>query len=409
MTMTALKKTSAPETTSWMAFVSDDVTRQALVGVARDLGWADDSVRRGDAAEAVRVLAGMATPKLLVLDLSGAPDPIEELAALADHCDPGTRVIALGTVNDVNLYRQLMEMGIDDYLLKPLAAEAVRAAVERVLREPETPAEEAASDLARLVLVVGARGGVGATTVAVNTAWILAHEKQRKVALVDLDLYFGTTALALDLEPGRGFREALENPSRIDSLFIERSMVRESDNLFVLDTEEQLGQAILPDPTAIDQLLEKMRQSFDLVVVDLPRESLSNTSALAEAAELVLVADLTLAGIRDTLRIHEFLTKAAPQARLTVVANRVGLLGKGEMTRGEFEKGAEVSVDVVLPFDIGGVLESANQGKAVPEITHKGKAVAGLRELSARVLNESAESTGAAPVWRRLLGLKGGQ
>ncbi|CCQ73552.1 AAA family ATPase [Magnetospira sp. QH-2] len=393
----------------WAAFVGDDMTRQALLSVAREHGWSEDSVLLGDAAEALRHLAGQATPKLLVLDLAGSADPLDELLGLADHCDPGTRVIALGTVNDVNLYRQLMDVGVEDYLLKPVNGDALRDAVEHALIEPEPDVSEPEDDdKARLITVIGARGGVGATTVAVNTAWILAHEKDKRVALVDLDLYFGTTALALDLEPGRGFREALENPARIDSLFIERAMVRESDNLFVLDTEETMGQAIHPDPTAIDQLLEKMRDSFDMVVVDLPRESLSNTSALTESGEVILVADLTIAGIRDTLRIHEYLVQSAPQARLTVVANRVGLMGRGEMTRGEFEKGAEVPVDISIPFDIAGVLEAANQGKAVPEVANRGKPVTALRDLSTRILHDETVDGDSRPAWKRLLGLKGG-
>ena len=143
--------------------------------------------------------------------------------SLAEVCDEGTQVIALGDINDVELYRSLIGHGVHDYLVKPVSAETVAAALTRAERGPNG---EPAPKIGRLIAVIGARGGVGATTVATNLAWTLAHDHDMRVALVDLDLFFGTCGLALDLELGRGFREALENPARVDSLFIERAMVQ---------------------------------------------------------------------------------------------------------------------------------------------------------------------------------------
>ena len=140
----------------------------------------------------------------------------------------------------------------------------------------------------KLIAVIGARGGVGASTIAVNTAWLMAHEQNLRVAVVDLDLYFGTVALSLDLEPGRGFREALENPNRIDGLFIERALVRESDNLFILGAEEALENAFNFDPAAVELLLEKLRCDFDCVIVDFPRAVVTANAYILSAASAVV-------------------------------------------------------------------------------------------------------------------------
>ncbi len=375
------------------AVVSDDVTARSLLRLTTERGWPDDVVRRGGPADAAALLAHARTPPLLVVDLADSADPAADLGALAEVCDPGTRVIALGTVNDVNLYRTLRDMGVEDYLLKPVIADALAAALDRPRAAPTPDDGDGAENDSRLVAVVGARGGVGATTLAVNLAWMLANDHRRRTALVDLDLYFGTTALALDLEPGRGFREALETPNRIDGLFIERAAVRVGERLFVLDTEEDMSRAIRPDPDAVDLLLEKMRQSFERVVVDLPRAALAGGGVAGAASDLVLVGDLSLAGMRDMLRLREYLAKAAPDSRLHLVVNRVGLLGRGEMPRSAFEKGVETRIDLAVPFDVATFMESANQGKAAPEIARKSKAVAALAELARRVDPVSVDTT----------------
>ncbi len=210
-----------------------------------------------------------------------APILSAEIGSLAEVCDEGTQVIALGDINDVELYRNLIRHGVQDYLVKPVSAETVAAALSRAERGPNG---EAAPKIGRLIAVIGARGGVGATTVATNVAWTLAHDHEMRVALVDLDLFFGTCGLALDLELGRGFREALENPARVDSLFIERAMVREGENLFVLSTEEALDGAFSFDPSALTSLIERLRRDFQCVVLDFPRFAARRQAPRPDAA-----------------------------------------------------------------------------------------------------------------------------
>ncbi|MBT5244324.1 MAG: P-loop NTPase [Rhodospirillaceae bacterium] len=387
----------------FLAVVTDEVTRAMMVGVAIKNDWSEDQVLEGSAADAADALAEISTPEKLVIDLSGSIDPVADIDALARVCMADTRVIALGDINDVQLFRHLMDMGVQDYLLKPVSAEDLNAALNRA-DEVETASPDDDNQLGRLIAVVGARGGVGASTVSANIAWMMAHEQGLRVALIDLDLYFGTLALALDMEPGLGFREALENPSRIDGLFIERAMVRESDNLYILAAEEGLENSFSFDPKALDRLLETLRADFDCVVIDLPRfAARSQISTLIPPASVVVVSDPTLAGMRDTQRLAKLVKTVTPDSELSIVVNRVGNSKNGELTIKDFESGAELSVDHQIPCDVKSAILAEGAGKTVAEIAKATKMSQTLRDLS-RNVSGRVEDVVQAPMWKRLMG-----
>ncbi len=400
MSMPALSPSNARS--PFLAVVTDEVTRTVLVRVAAENGWDDQQVLEGTAAEATDALSDIPTPERLVIDLSGSVDPISDIEALAGVCEPDTRVVALGDINDVKLFRHLMEMGVQDYLLKPVSAEDLNEAVTRV-DEEETKEADDEGKMGRLIAVVGARGGVGASTVAANIAWMMAHEQNQRVALIDLDLYFGTIALSLDMEPGRGFREALENPSRIDALFIERAMVRESENLFVLAAEEGLENSFSFDPEALDRLLETLRADFDCIVIDLPRfAARSQIATLIPPASVVVVADPTLAGMRDAMRLTKLVKAETPGSELKVVVNRSGNTKNGELSITDFEAGAELSVDYQIPIDVKTAILAEGAGKTVSEIGKSTKMVQAMRDISIQVSGVEEEIT-QAPLWKRLM------
>ncbi|MFQ5617805.1 MAG: CpaE family protein [Rhodospirillales bacterium] len=386
----------------FMAFVLDDSTRATLVRVAENQGWSDGEVLDGGVREAIDSLAGVSTPQVLVIDLSDSSDPLTDIGALAEVCDAGTRVIAVGNINDVNLFRTLVTLGVQDYLLKPVTADALNALLVKAAEEPAM-AEPEEARLGRLIAVIGARGGVGASTIAVNTAWLMAHEQKLRVAVVDLDLYFGTVALSLDLEPGRGFREALENPNRIDGLFIERALVRESDNLFILGAEEALENDFSFDPAAVELLLEKLRRDFDCIIVDFPRAVVTaNAYILSAASAVAVVSDASLAGMRDTLRLVAFTKRVTPAAAVKVVVNRVGAAKKGELSKEDFEHGAGLKIDHVIPQEAGVAAISAGVGKPLVEVAKRSRLVTALRKLSSE-LSAVEDEPAKAPFWQRFL------
>ncbi|MDX9861523.1 MAG: hypothetical protein RBS99_11470, partial [Rhodospirillales bacterium] len=184
---THLQSAASSDREPFAAFVADELTRAALMRIGAERGWPTLHVLRGGVIEAVEVLSRVPTPRLIVLDLSDSADPILEITQMANVCEQETRLIVLGRTNDITLFREMIALGVDDYLLKPVSAELLAAAIDK-LANSTVPGGEA-ERAGRLVVVTNARGGAGATSIAVNTAWLIAHEQGRRVALVDFDLH----------------------------------------------------------------------------------------------------------------------------------------------------------------------------------------------------------------------------
>ncbi|MFZ2998054.1 pilus assembly protein CpaE [Sphingobium sp.] len=356
------------------AFVCDDHSFDLVRSVAAELGWAPEKVNKGGMRNAVQSLSITASPQILFVDMSESGDPLNDINSLAEVCEPGTVVIAAGQVNDVRLYRDLVASGIQDYLLKPFGADQLRDALAQAQAVFMAPRDAAPERPHMTVAVIGTRGGVGASSIATSVAWMMSEKKKRPTALLDLDVHFGTNALAMDLEPGRGLTDAIDNPSRIDGLFIERAMVRASDTLAILSAEAPISQPMMTDGGAFYQLLEEFRLAFECTVIDLPRNMLiQHPHLMTDANVTLVVTELTLAAARDTIRILSWLKSNAPQSRVLVVANRVHP-GSPEIGRKDFETSIERKVDILIPFDLRVAADSAKLGKTIAE-TAKGSKV----------------------------------
>lgn len=371
------------------AYVCDEATADTIRPICVELGWPIEKINKGGLRNAVQSLSVTASPNILFVDLSESGDPLNDINALAEVCEPGTVVIASGEVNDVRLYRDLVASGIQDYLLKPFNADQLREAfanAQAVLNGPKH--SEAAVDRPHVMTaVIGARGGVGASTIASSLAWLFSDTHKRSTALLDLDVHFGTGALALDLEPGRGLTDAIENPSRIDGLFIERAMVRANDKLSILSAEAPINQPMLTDGGAFYQLQEEMRAAFECTVIDLPRQMLvQHPHLINEIQSVVVVAELTLVGARDMIRILSWLKSNAPQASVYVAVNRVGPSGAPEISRKDFESSIERKVDFAIPFDVKVVCQAAKLGKPVAEVGKASKVGQELQAIGARII-----------------------
>ena len=381
------------------AFVCDDATSEMLRPIAVEHGWAPEKINKGGLRNAVQTLSVSASPHILFVDLSESGDPLNDINALAEVCEPGTVVIAAGQVNDVRLFRDLVSSGIQDYLLKPFTADQLR---EVFANAQMTIAGPRSSDPTTerphvMTAVIGVRGGVGASTIATSVAWLFGDKSGRTTALLDLDVHFGTGALALDLEPGRGLTDAIENPSRIDGLFIERAMVRANDKLSVLSAEAPINAPLATDGTAFHQLQEEMRASFESTVIDLPRGMLIQYPHLVHDAHVtVVVVELTLAATRDAIRILSWLKANAPTSKVIVVANRVPPAGALEITRKDFENSIERAIDFIIPADPKLVAQAAKLGKPLAEVA-SGKVSQPLVQLAAAILARSDDSDAGAP------------
>jgi pilus assembly protein CpaE len=373
----------------FVACVADDVTREAVSRAVAQLGWANAKVRAGGIEEARRSIDITSPPALVLVDLSDAHEPLEGMHELQQLCGPATRFLAIGSINDVSLYRQLVGLGVADYLVKPVSSELLCEAFVSAMRSSTGPAEARQT---RLFAFIGARGGVGSTTLAVSTAWLLANEFRMRTALIDLDLHFGNLALSLDLEPGRGLREALENPERTDSMLLASAMVTEGDKLPILATEEPLEEQLLFDGAAVAPLLTALSQDYDCLIVDLPRSlDAMARQVIALADTTIIVTDLSLSALRDTVRLVDLAKVLEARSKPLLVANQVGADHRGEIGRPEFERGIAGALDHVVPFDVKAVVAAAHAGKAVAEAASGSKAVAEMRKLAARLAGREEE------------------
>jgi pilus assembly protein CpaE len=395
------------------AYVCDDATAEILRPVAVEHGWAPEKVNKGGLRNAVQSLSVSASPNILFVDLSESGDPLNDINALAEVCEPGTVVIAAGQVNDVRLYRDLVASGIQDYLLKPFSADQLRDAFANAQLTISGPRvnEPSMERPHVMAAVIGVRGGVGASTVASSLAWLMGDKTGRSTALLDLDIHFGTGALALDLEPGRGLTDAIENPSRIDGLFIERAMVRANEKLCVLSAEAPINQPMLTDGSAYFQLQEEMRTAFESTVLDLPRQMLVQHPHLVHDAHVcIVVVELTLAATRDAIRILSWLKSNAPQARVIVVANRVLPGTAQEISRKDFEKSIERPIDIAIPLDLKAASQSAKLGQPIARAGKNAKITQPLSQLvtmTVGAVDGTGEKTGEA-AGGSLLGKFGG-
>ncbi len=372
------------------AYVCDDLTLDVVRSVCDEMGWQQEKANKGGLRNAVQSLSVSASPQILLVDLSESGDPISDINSLAEVCEPGTIVIAMGQVNDVRLYRDLMLSGLQDYLLKPVSPDALRDAIshaQAILNAPKH--DDGVRDKPHMSLaVIGTRGGVGASTIATSLAWLYSEKMGHLTGLLDLDVHFGTGALALDLEPGRGLTDAIDNPSRIDGLFIERAMIKANEKLSILSAEASIASPILTDGAAFFQLQEEFRAAFENTVIDLPRSMLiAYPNLMRDVNVVVIVCEMTLASARDTIRLLAWLRSNAQHCTPIVVANKVQ--ATAEVTRKDFEGSIERKVDLVLPYDPKATSQAAKLGKPMVEGARGSKLAAGVVSLG-----ELAQTTG---------------
>lgn len=366
-----------------MAFVDDDESLNVCRQVSSAMQFPADSVQDGGIIVALdRIEAGHA-PKIIVADISRSLDPEGDITRLVRKMGPSNSLIILGTSNDVSVFRRMISLGACDYLVKPLSNDVLQDAIENVDRQAVAAQTAQAG---RLTVIVGVRGGVGASTIATNLAWIMANEEKLGTALLDLDLHFGTTTLALDIETGGGFREALENPHRLDKLFLDSAISKAGDNLAVLGTEEPIEEFVDVNPESIDTLIGELSQDYNQIVIDLPRHLLPTQGGLLASADtVVLVSDMTLAGIRDINRITQAMTSLSTKGRIMRVASRVGGDRSLQVSKADFAKALNEPVDYTIPEDAKTLTVCANAGKSVPSVAAKAPITKALRELAANI------------------------
>jgi len=345
-----IEKTVLPAAArAWLvAFAADGETAASLEACLLQLSFPDVTIKTGGIAKAIRHLSTERSPQNIIVDRSRTDMPASRVHDLAQLCEPGVMVIAIGDRNDIGLYRDLVQAGVSEYIVKPITPQLLAKA----LSPQPTPAKNSpvSRKLGKMVAFVGARGGVGTTTLAINLAWYLADRQKRRVLLLDLDLQNGDCALALNVSPTSGLSDALANPLRIDSVFLERAMASHSERLFVLSAEEPLRADVDFLAEAVETLVGVLRTQFHYIIVDVPRLPGAPYRRSLDMADIrVIVADQTLRSVRDTMRLQAALGEGNAAHRNLLVVNRRSDGGRYAMTLDEMAK-VDLRPKIIIPF-----------------------------------------------------------
>ncbi len=378
-----------------LAFVSDDETAAAVRKCFIDLALIAADVERAGIDKAVAVLGRIQSPRILVVDVTGLDDPMAQLRRLAEVCDPSTAVMVIGDRNDIVLYRSLKSIGVNEYFFKPLVPELLVRACQGVL---DGAGHAVAPQTGKVVAVFGVRGGVGTSTIAVNTAWHLAEDLKRHVALLDLDLHSGDAALQLDVEPSHALREALEHPERVDDLLLARAVTKVTDRLSVLASLEPLADTIVAKENAALQLIAKLQARHRFVFIDVPHWAGAQLrKVLEQASVLMLVGDASLASAREMVRWRELMKSTGPHHAVWQVLNKAG--APGALPETEFAQAIGESIEAIVHFD-SEIAKAANLGR--PALPKSRSLVQGLTPVF-RALTGEDERTRPSSFIARLL------
>ncbi len=335
------------ERATLLGFVIDADSERALTDGLAEL-VPSCQVRRNSIRQATALLRKMPSPDVLVVDISGDDAPLAALHDLSEVVEPSTRVLVVGDRTDMNFYRSLTrDLGVAEYLYKPLAKDMVARMFGPACAS--RPLTSGALQGGRIVSVTGVCGGVGTTTIAANLAFYLGEELKRHTVLFDPDIYTGSAAVLLGGQSGPGLRQALESPSRIDELYVERSALPISERLSILAGDEKISEIVEVAEGAGRALLGALRRRYNFVVADVPAAPLPlYRELLMLSHQRVFVLDPTLPSMRNTMRLMALPTGPDQARRALIVLNRAGQ--PGGLTRAQIEEALETNIDVVVPY-----------------------------------------------------------
>jgi pilus assembly protein CpaE len=352
---------------SVQAFCVTDGTANAVRSASEDrrLAKAHVSLHMGGIARAIDMYHTTPTPNVIVLETEGGSEFLAGLDELAGVCDPGTRVVVLGTGQEVAPYRELVRRGVSDYVVGPVEVLDVVRSICGLFAASE------ATTLGRMIAVAGAKGGVGASTIAHNVAWAIAKDLGLDSVVIDLDLAFGTASLDYNQDPAQGIANAVFQQERPDSALMERLLARCSDNLSLLAAPATLDHVYDFGADAFDAIFDTLRLTTPCIVLDVPHQwSAWTRRALIGADDILIVAEPDLANMRNAKNMINTLKAARPNDRPPLYCvNQVGMSKRPEIDVSAFAKTIESQPIATIPFDSRLFGTAANNGQMIAEMS----------------------------------------
>jgi pilus assembly protein CpaE len=369
---------------SVQAFCETVETAAAIqaAGEDRRMAKAHLRIQMGGLVAATEAYQSSPTPNVIILESENRDtDILNGLDQLAPVCDAATRVIIIGRMNDVGLYRELVRRGVSDYLIAPVNTLQVVRAVCGLFSAPD------AKPVGRIIAVVGAKGGVGASTIAHNIGFSIARDLMLDAVVTDLDLAFGTAGLDFNQDPPQGIAEAVFSPDRIDNAFIDRLLSKCTDHLSLLAAPATLDRVYDFGADAFDAIFDSLRATVPCVVVDVPHQWTGWTKqTLISADDILIVAAPDLANLRNTKNLYDFLKAARPNdQRPLYCLNQVGVPKRPEIKAADFAKALEDNPIATIPFEPQLFGAAANNGQMIAEMAANHRTAATFRSMAQKL------------------------
>jgi pilus assembly protein CpaE len=391
---------------SVQAFCETVETAAAIqaAGEDRRMAKAHLRIQMGGLIAAIEAYQNSPTPNVIILESENRGDDIlNGLDQLAPVCDASTRVIIIGRMNDVALYRELVRRGVSDYLIAPVGALQVVRSVCGLFSAPD------AKPVGRIIAVVGAKGGVGASTIAHNIAFSVARDLVLDSVVTDLDLAFGTAGLDFNQDPPQGIAEAVFSPDRIDNAFIDRLLSKCTDHLSLLAAPATLDHVYDFGADAFESIFDSLRATVPCVVLDVPHQWTGWTKqTLVGADDILIVAAPDLANLRNTKNLYDFLKAARPNdQRPLYCLNQIGVPKRPEIKAADFAKALDDEPIATIPFEPQLFGAAANNGQMIAEISANHRTTEMLRQLAqkltGRIEPKKKSSSLLSPLFEKLL------
>jgi len=348
-------------------------------GADRRLAKTHLKIQMGGIAAALEAYRNSPTPNVIVLESASRGEEIlAGLDQLAQVCDATTRVVIVSRINDVSFYRDLTRRGVSDYLIAPVGTlDIVRSICGLFSAESTKP-------IGRVLAVIGAKGGVGASTIAHNMAWSIARDVGLDAVVTDLDLPFGTAGLDFNQDPPQGIADAVFSPDRIDTNFVDRLLSKCTDHLSLLAAPATLDRVYDFGADAFDAILDSLRTSVPCIVLDVPHQWTGWTRRLLTGADdILVVAGPDLASLRNAKNLMDLLRTARPNDHQPYYClNQVGVPKRPEIKPAEFAKALTDAPLAAIPFDPQMFGTAANNGQMIAEISTGHKSVELFRTLA---------------------------
>jgi pilus assembly protein CpaE len=373
---------------SVQAFCETVETAAAIqsAGDDRRLAKAHLKIQMGGITAAIEAYRSSPTPNVIMIESEGrGHDVLDSLDQLAESCDSGTRVIVIGRTNDVVLYRELLKRGISDYLIAPVGTIDVVRAICGLFSSPD------AKPVGRIIAVVGAKGGVGASTIAHNIAWSASRDFHLDTVVADLDLGFGTAGLDFNQDPPQGIADAVFSPDRVDTAFIDRLLSKCTDHLNLLAAPATLDRVYDFNTEAFDAIFDSLRANMPTIVLDVPHQWVGWTRhTLISADDILVVAEPDLANLRNAKNMLDLLKASRPNDRRPYYClNKVGVAKRPEITPADFAKALDDGPLVSIPFEPATFGTASNNGQMIEELSSGHKSAEMFRQLAQVLLGRS--------------------